>query len=253
MKISVITVCYNAEKNIKTTIDSVISQTYKDFEYIIVDGASTDATASIVEEYRKKFAITFVSEKDKGIYDAMNKGVRLASGQWINFMNAGDFFIDKNVLEQVSSSLSEENDFVYGATKFCYDGFSVVRPPRPMSDFWIKMPFNHQGLFEKTSVLKKHPFDIRYALAADYEQILFGIKAKKKFFKAPMTVAVFNNEGTSNTKTAAAIKEYAQLLEHYHEMTPYRKLYYKVLILKILGKKFLPAWFQKIVYENYVR
>ena len=252
MKITVITICYNAAKDIGSTIESVISQTYKDIEYVIVDGASTDGTAKIVEEYRKKFPIVFVSEKDDGIYDAMNKGVGLASGQWINFMNAGDRFVEKDVVEKISPFLTEGSDFVYGATEFRYDGFFVIRLPRPVSDFWKKMPYNHQSLFIKTTVLKEHPFDLAYRLAADYEQLLFAIKNGKIFFKAPLTVASFDNKGVSNTKTAEALREYAEILKAYGELTLWRSWYYQSSPFKILGKKLTPGWLKKIVYRNFV-
>ncbi len=253
MKISVVTVCYNARENIGGTMASVISQTYKDLEYIVVDGGSTDGTIDVVKEYQKKFPIIFISQKDEGIYDAMNKGIRLASGQWINFMNAGDSFVDKDVLGKISRYLTEENDLVYGATQFRYHGFSVVRRPRPIADFRVKMPFNHQSLFARTSLLKDHPFDTRYHLAADYEQVLFAVKARKTFFEAPMVVAVFNNEGVSNKKTAAAIKEYERILEDYHELTLWRRLCYRALPIKILGKKIVPNWIQRIIYRYCVR
>ncbi len=97
-KISVVTVCYNAESAIENTILSVINQTYTSVEYIIVDGASKDSTMDIVNKYRDKISV-IVSEPDKGIYDAMNKGIKLATGDWICFMNAGDSYVNENTIE----------------------------------------------------------------------------------------------------------------------------------------------------------
>lgn len=117
MKISVITICYNAEKEIGRTITSVLSQTYQDLEYIIVDGASKDNTVAIAKRTAERFPgrnVTIVSEPDKGIYDAMNKGIKMASGEWVNMMNAGDGFVDENVLSKVfEKEIPEKISFIY--------------------------------------------------------------------------------------------------------------------------------------------
>ena len=100
MKISVVTVCYNAADTIEKTMLSVLNQTYHDIEYIIIDGGSTDGTVEIIRKYADRIAY-WVSEPDKGIYDAMNKGIKVATGEWINFMNAGDEFVDEGVIEKL--------------------------------------------------------------------------------------------------------------------------------------------------------
>ena len=112
-KISVVTVCYNAVKDIEKTILSVINQTYPNVEYLIIDGGSTDGTMDVVNKYRDNISVV-VSEPDKGIYDAMNKGVKMATGEWINFMNAGDCFADDNVLGEVfKTEISPDVSLVY--------------------------------------------------------------------------------------------------------------------------------------------
>src|SRR3954447_11488384 len=120
-KFSVITVCKNASESITATIDSLSSQSYRDFEYLIIDGASTDGTLETVRQNTGGFITHIVSEPDAGIYDAMNKGIKLAQGDWIYFLNAKDRFANKDVLRQVAdySHRSPEVDLFYGDAIFC--------------------------------------------------------------------------------------------------------------------------------------
>ena len=115
-KITVVTVCYNAVKEIEKTIQSVISQTYDNVEYIIVDGGSTDGTLDIIRKYSSRIT-RWVSEPDKGIFDAMNKSAHMATGEYINFMNAGDLFFDEKVLSDIFAGRSYDEDVLYGSTR----------------------------------------------------------------------------------------------------------------------------------------
>lgn len=111
-KITIVTVCFNAELVLEQTMLSVLNQTYKDIEYLLIDGGSKDGTLDIIKKYSDR--VRWISEPDKGIYDAMNKGIKMASGEWINFMNAGDRFASNDVLEKIfSNDYSEEVKFLY--------------------------------------------------------------------------------------------------------------------------------------------
>lgn len=138
-KISIITVCYNAEKDIEKTMLSVLNQTYNNLEYIIVDGASKDKTLEIIRRTSLKFPnrqIKVYSEPDKGIYDAMNKGIKLAEGEWVNMMNSGDTFADNNVLKDIfSQTIPNEKTFIY-------------------SDIYIKI-YNGERILRKTNIDEK--------------------------------------------------------------------------------------------------
>lgn len=128
-KISIITICYNVESSIERTILSVVNQTFKDYEYIIVDGASKDNTLEVVNKYKEKIDI-IISEPDRGVYDAMNKGIKMASGEWLIMMNAGDYFADNNVLEKVfNRQIPDHITFLYsdvfGLRK---NGDRILRP-----------------------------------------------------------------------------------------------------------------------------
>ncbi len=120
MRISLITVTYNSDTTLRGTIESVLSQTYSDVEYIVVDGLSKDNTVEIIREYEPRFGgrIKWVSEHDKGLYDAMNKGIRMATGDVVGILNSDDFFTSNDILEKVAAGLTEDLDAVYGDIHF---------------------------------------------------------------------------------------------------------------------------------------
>lgn len=167
MKVSVITVCYNAIIGIDKTIKSVIGQTYPEIEYIVIDGGSTDGTLDVINKYREKISY-FVSEPDGGIYDAMNKGIRAATGEWINFMNAGDTFSSDTVLEEVfGDDLKKEIGVIYGDA-YLKDskGCVSVHPAMPLSFLKRAMPFCHQSSFVRKKTINE--FNKQYKICADY-------------------------------------------------------------------------------------
>ena len=125
MKISIITASYNRGKTIRHTVESVLRQTYPDFEYIVVDGGSTDNSIDIVKEYQVAFKgrLKWISERDKGIYDAMNKGIRIATGDVVGILNSDDFYTDENVLQTVADNFVNHSvDAVYGDIHFVREG-----------------------------------------------------------------------------------------------------------------------------------
>lgn len=168
MKVSVVTVCFNVEDILEDTIKSVVSQTYGDFEYVIIDGASRDGTVDIIKKYSDKIAY-WVSEPDKGIYDAMNKGIEVATGDYIIFMNAGDKFADARVLDKVSAYLNG-SIVVTGRWSRCYaDGSKKNGQPDKLSRFKTDMPICHQATFVNLSYHKKNLFDTSCRFSADYK------------------------------------------------------------------------------------
>lgn len=167
MKISVITVCYNAADTLEVTMQSVLEQTYRDIEYIIIDGGSTDGTDDIIRKYEDQIAY-WVSEPDRGIYDAMNKGIKVATGEWVNFMNAGDRFYDEKVVENLfEETIEAKFACVFGDTLFCYKEKKVIVRYGDSPDHKI-MPSCHQSIFCRRDVLLLFPFDLKYRIAADF-------------------------------------------------------------------------------------
>ena len=145
-KISIVTVCYNAEKDIEKTIHSVINQTYDNIEYIVIDGGSNDGTLSMINKYASKID-KIISEPDKGIYDAMNKGITLAKGDWINFMNAGDSYVDADVLKLVSDNINNNCDIIYGVKNIEEEFAYYYVKAKPIEMLNTEMPFCHQTVF----------------------------------------------------------------------------------------------------------
>lgn len=179
MKITIVTVCMNCEKEIIPTIKSIIFQTYSDFEYIIIDGKSKDKTVQIANELTCNLKnIKIISEEDNGIYDAMNKAVKLAKGEYVFFLNAGDYFVDNMVLEKVVSCLDSNKDVYYGNVR---KNGVVKHYPSKINKIYLvyrEKMVCHQAIFAKREILKKYPFDyISFKICADRD---WFIKVKEK-------------------------------------------------------------------------
>ena len=190
MKISIITVVFNNAKTIRSAIDSVLNQSYKDIEYIIIDGASSDGTLEIINEYKDKISI-ILSQTDHGIYDAMNKGIKVASGEIIGILNSDDLYYSENIIEQIASEFYSDKklDILYGDLVYVdrNDISKIIRN-------WISCEYDNK-FFERGEV-PPHPslflrkkvynivgfFNLEYELASDYEFMLrvFKIHSFKK-------------------------------------------------------------------------
>lgn len=167
MKFSIITVTYNAGKSLETTLKSIREQTFKDFELILIDGRSTDETLDVINA-NMDIISSFISEKDEGIYDAMNKGIKLANGDFSVFLNAGDEFYDENVLANVSSAVERTSQYnIYLGYADYFDG----KKRKTVYPDLTKLPYRfcHQSMFYRTSLLKKNPYDLKYKLSGDSE------------------------------------------------------------------------------------
>ncbi len=174
--ITVVTVVYNGVATLEQTILSVINQTYDNVEYIVIDGASTDGTLDVIKKYEDKIDY-WQSEPDKGIYDAMNKGVVLSNGEWINFMNSGDLFYEATTMKKIFIRDYSEYDVIYGNVVNKWSiGFEVKYP---LEKQYPEMPFSHQSCFTKTRLVKKYKFDTDYKIAADREMFYRIIKNEK--------------------------------------------------------------------------
>lgn len=214
-KITVVTVTYNAEKCLEETIQSVINQTYPNIEYIIIDGGSKDGTIDIIKKYAAHIDY-WISEPDKGIYDAMNKGIDKATGEWINFMNAGDCFVSEKTLEKVFDQDYSEYDFIYG-DRVNKDAVGLYIEKANPFFLQKKAYFNwkgvcHQSTLVKRITAKKYKYSLKYKYAGDYE-MMHNIYIHNGIFKyRSIPIAIYNLlEGTSIKGFRESTREVGQV------------------------------------------
>jgi glycosyltransferase involved in cell wall biosynthesis len=221
-KLSVITVVYNNARDIERTMLSVINQTYPNIEYVVIDGLSTDGTLNILEKYRG--SIKLLSENDKGIYDAMNKGLSMATGDYVLFMNAGDEISAPDTVAKVFAT-ADDADIYYGETEMINDkGDSLGRRRHKAQenftwrDFKYGMSISHQAIYVKRSLTE--PYDNRYRLSADIDWIIRAAKKAKKIIKVGGYIAKYQVGGMSKQKHRQSLVERFNIMKRYYGLVP---------------------------------
>ncbi len=200
MKFSIITVTYNSGDKLKNTIENVLEQTFDDYEILIKDGGSTDGSIDSIPTDEK---IRLYSQKDKGIYDAMNEAVKLAKGDYVCFMNCGDSFFDKDVLANTNKVIDSEPNrkIYYGDAFFCLTGEVISQPKEITESICYRHMPNHQSCFFERSMWDEKGFDLNYKIRADYDFFLrqyFQNDVRPKYLG--ITVASYEGGGFSETK-----------------------------------------------------
>ncbi len=185
---SIVTVVYNGEQYLENTILSIVNQDYENIEYIIIDGGSSDSTVDIIKKYEDKITY-WVSEKDNGIYDAMNKGISVASGSFINFMNAGDSFYSNDVLTDIAKELiSHDNEIIYGNVVYERQDGTVYIDDKSRKRSANIYEINHQSCFYRLGLHEKYGlYSMKYPISADF---LFLNRVIKKSDHNPLKVNV---------------------------------------------------------------
>lgn len=212
MKISVVTVVYNCVNTIKETIESVLSQTYRDIEYLVIDGGSEDGTLDIVKSYSDKIDF-IISEKDNGIYDAMNKGIRFSSGQYLFFLNSGDLFYDENTLSKVFKDLGNENLLIYGNAKLVPSNLIQNQKNWHLD---VRKKIIHQSIFMPTSFCKEVPFNIAYKIMADYKNVRTFIKSYPHYVVyLDFPICIYDTSGVSSAPLYTYWKEHFFSINNY--------------------------------------
>ena len=215
MKISIITICFNSSKTIERTFQSIMNQSYQNIEYIVVDGASSDDTLKIIKNYNSSIS-KYISESDEGLYDAMNKGIALATGDIIGILNSDDFLASNDIINIIASMINSENlDGVYGDLQYV-DKINTKKIRRNWKSYDFKPSLLEQGwmpphptLFLKKEVYQKHGlFDLSYRISADYDFILRIFKdTELKFGYLPKVITKMRVGGASNRSVENIIKK----------------------------------------------
>ena len=221
--LSVITIVYNNVRDIERTMLSVLNQTYNQIEYIVVDGASTDGTLDIIKRHENRIS-KLISEKDKGIYDAMNKGLKLATGDYVIFMNSGDEFYANDTVEKVFAS-ADDADIYYGETEMINDQLESLgqrRHKAPENFTWRSfnygMSVSHQAIYIKRSLVE--PYNPKYQLSADIDWIINAAKKAKKIVKVDGYVAKYLVGGMSKTKHRQSLAERFDIMKTHYGLVP---------------------------------
>lgn len=231
--VTIITVCRNHAQLLERTIQSVESQTWQDKEYLVIDGASTDETMEVIQRHQASIT-RWVSEPDQGIYDAMNKGVRMAQGEWVIFMNAGDTFASDDTLRGVFGS-PQDADVIYGDV---IKGGRVKKAEAPHNAH--RMFFCHQSAFVRTSCLRAFPFDTTHRMSADFKQIKQLYLSGKTFKQLDFPVANFDTQGVSNTSRSMGLYDNIRVIREtdclVDQIRLLPRLYFTYLLCKMRGK-----------------
>ena len=254
MKFSIITVCYNSEKTIRRTFESVLSQSFTDYEYIVVDGNSKDSTVEIIKEYEPKFngRMHWISEPDNGIYDAMNKGIRMAKGDFINMMNSDDQ-IAPNALQYVVERLNEvpDTDIFNGLEKRINafdEEVSVFRNPHRFLPLGVEI--RHQSAYIRRTLHEKIGlyYGEKYSLSADYEFFLRAFENNAKFTPVDRILSIFSLDGLSDKNAFKSKKQVLKILFDHGYISTFR--YHFSVSIYFVGIKFLRKIIDKIQKKN---
>lgn len=243
LKISVVTVSYNAVDTIEQTILSVLNQTYPNIEYIIIDGGSTDGTVNIIKKYADRIAY-WKSEPDRGIYNAMNKGTEVATGEWINFMNSGDIFHSDTVIQKLIESLPSKADVIYGNTLLVYSWGKYLQNALPMNMIQHRLPFCHQSCFIKMTTMKRMKYNLEFKICADYDFFYRLYQTGGLFSHLPICISNYEaEEGMSATHGLQLLKESAIITDQINNITWRLRYFLLQLRVKITTflKKILPT------------
>ena len=224
-RITIITVCYNAEQTIPRTLRSIQAQTYSNIEYLVIDGASKDGTLELVQKLAPRANV--FSEPDKGIYDAMNKGLKHATGEYIWYVNAGDALPSPSTVEDLVSLACVDHlpDVIYGDTRLIDNdgsdlGLRRLRPPRELTwqSFRSGMLVCHQAFIAKRHLAPT--FDLHYRFSADVDWCIRILKEAKDCFFLPYPIALYLSEGTTTANHRASLLERFDVMRRHYGLLP---------------------------------
>ena len=237
-KLSIITICYN-EPDVEKTCESIVNQTWQDFEWIVIDGGSNKETLEVFEKYKNRIDV-FISEKDNGIYNACNKGIKLANCKFIIFMNAGDTFFSNDVLLSTNPFMDKEEQVLYGAVQLVNEKKQNKKnkiecyPSSLTTEFWLTNNICTQGVFVPRNLFNKYGlFDEEFTIIADYCKWLDFYTQNIKFKQIPIIIAKYDSNGLSSIKKTKNIRDY--------EWNKAKTKYFKTEDIIKIEKKYQPS------------
>jgi glycosyltransferase involved in cell wall biosynthesis len=252
-EISIVVVSLNTKKKTINTINSIVRQNYKNYEILVIDGKSNDGTVEFLRKNSNK--INFITEKDNGIYFAMNKGVKLAKSNWIIFLNSGDIFSTSKVLQNLIKNKGiDYADIVYGDTIVKNKLFDRFLVGKKFSTNSIKMPFSHQSVFVRTEIVKKKLFNTKYKIAADFDLFYKLFKKDKKFYYFDSAISKIITGGISDRERLSCLFEYFHIFYKDKNYLNIFLLFFDLIyfLLSIFFKKILnEKLIQKILIFKY--
>jgi len=257
--ISVVTIVFNDILGIEKTVKSVTYQTYKNLEFVVIDGASTDGTLEIIEKYSSNITF-YLSEKDEGIYDAMNKGIKNCHGDFAIFLNAGDVFASDKVLSEVANKIRDKDKAYFGRAIIVGDKLTWLCPSLEIStpekaDVWSKKHLpNHQSIFFPRSFYTTNKYNTLFKISGDTEYKLRYLRESDNFLFLDINVCIFRLGGVSNESN-----NLANILLKFREGAMISRCYYSCWrvksyfnFIKLIIKYSLRIFFGKNVYQNFL-
>lgn len=229
-KITIITVVYNALNDIEDTLKSIFEQDYSNKEIIIIDGESTDGTLELISKYQDNID-HLISEKDKGVYDAMNKGIKLSNGHWICFMNAGDIFYKDDILNKIFGNEEINDDIVIGEHIVDFKKFQRSVKTKNIKLIEYGMPFCHQSAFVKTELYRKKYFDLNYTLAADFNFFYWCYISGINFKTYTFPISIVAAGGLSDSMRTKVIYENRKTIRQYAKSTLKKECIYLMILI----------------------
>lgn len=254
---SIVVVSLNTKNDFIKTISSIEKQEYKNYEIITVDGGSIDGTRSEIIKKRKIIS-KIIIERDKGIYHAMNKGIKVSSGRWLIFMNSGDIFYNKKVLKNFIQKKINGYDIVYGDTIVRTKNLKYLVKSKEFDFNTCLMPFSHQSVFVNSTLLKKKNFLLKYEISSDFDFFYNCFLKKKKFKKINNIISIVKSGGLADKNRQKVFNENIMIVSKKRN----RNLIYMLYLIKISQyfKNFLKIIFPNIFlktilkkkYKNYL-
>ena len=232
MTVSIITVVLNDRAGFVKTAQSVVEQDYSRLQWIVIDGGSIDGTSAEIANYKNRISL-WVSEPDRGLYDAMNKGLHMATGDWVIFMNAGDTFAGADAVSRVFANDLTGYGVVYGDVVAGYSTAQVLKKAGKPEELVKGMIFCHQAAFVRTSLAREQGFDLQYPLGADFNMMFGLFSAGCRFKQVNFPVAVIDVSGLSNRKMVQSAREHFVIARKYRKLNFAERMHHHGFISRV--------------------